>query len=516
MRSFPSAALAAVLIALVAGPPAAAMYLTPDLVQIPADRLIDNLTRQLAAAPPDLPERVRLEIALGRLHAAAWAMRSAPLLAEAPLEITIERPEIKSGPGDADALRGALAYLGGRGDSIYARLIRPDAGDAEAGCDPSKVAARWDYTGSVVLEITLAPVKGEVTIPNRAAKVRVISQDVGEDAVAACLAARVRFLDHMPGAAKAVTARARFTFAQSARPLIPFYGFGDSHVPNNVATDAADEAAREHLTAAAAAYRRAAAGDPGNAIARLGLAWVIDQSGRKDEAIAAYREAFAVAWRQEQGMTSLGLGQVPVAAEAAAYLLRLLDPDKDAAERAELTAASDKLMTLPRPVTPIVVPLGDADTLDALVDPAAGVSFDLDGSGQARPWGWTRPGAGWLVFDQTGAGEIRSGLQLFGNVSFWSFWRDGYQALAALDDDGDGLVDGDERRGLAIWEDRDGDGVSDPGEVTDLDALGITALSTRASADANGVLKSVGGVTFTDGRVRPTWDWVSDGGAPTR
>ncbi|PKN55216.1 MAG: hypothetical protein CVU56_22310 [Deltaproteobacteria bacterium HGW-Deltaproteobacteria-14] len=503
MRSFTPAALAAVALALVAAaPPAAAMYLTPDLVQIPADRLIANLTRQLDAAPADSPERVRLEIALGRLHAAAWAQRSGPLMAEAPLEVTIERPEITGGPGDANALRGALAYLGGRGGS--------------AGCDAKRVAARWDYTGSVVLEITLAAVKGEVTLPNRAAKVRVISQDVGEDAVAACLAARVRTLDHMPGAATAITARARFTFSQSTRPLIPFYGFGDSHVPPVVAAEAPGEAAQRHLTAAAAAYRRAIAAAPDSALARLGLAWVIDQAGRKDEAIAAYRETFRAAWKQERGLTSLGLGQRPIASEAAAYLWHLLDPDEDAAERAELKAAIDKLMVLPRPVTPIVIPLGAADTLAGLVDPAAAVAFDLDGSGQARPWGWTRPGAGWLVWDQAGDGAIRSGLQLFGGVSFWSFWRDGYQALAALDDDGDGLVSGHERRGLAVWEDRDGDGVSDPGEVADLDALGIESLSTRAAVDADGALKSDGGVTFSDGRVRPTWDWISEGGSPTR
>jgi hypothetical protein len=43
--------------------------------------------------------------------------------------------------------------------------------------------------------------------------------------------------------------------------------------------------------------------------------------------------------------------------------------------------------------------------------------------------------------------EITSALQLFGNVTFWMFWRDGYAAMSALDDNGDGVLSGDNCRG---------------------------------------------------------------------
>src|SRR5438445_365240 len=109
---------------------------------------------------------------------------------------------------------------------------------------------------------------------------------------------------------------------------------------------------------------------------------------------------------------------------------------------------------LPRPITPIAIPLEanlrvcDLEALDARVP------FDADGSGLRKTWSWITPKAGWLVYDPARTGEVTSALQLFGNVTFWCFWDDGYQALAALDDNGDGLLTGKELNGLAIWHDK--------------------------------------------------------------
>ena len=83
----------------------------------------------------------------------------------------------------------------------------------------------------------------------------------------------------------------------------------------------------------------------------------------------------------------------------------------------------------------------------------------------------------WLVFDKQSTGSITSGLQLFGNVTFWLFWRNGYDALRALDDDGDGRIAGAELAGLALWHDRNADGVSDRGEVRPVSEWGIVSLS---------------------------------------
>src|SRR5262249_38418792 len=157
----------------------------------------------------------------------------------------------------------------------------------------------------------------------------------------------------------------------------------------------------------------------------------------------------------------------------------------------------------------LVVPLHSDTALDQLVDPHLGVSFDLDGSGLERRWGWITPQAAWLVFDHDGRGEVTSGLQMIGGVTFWIFWENGYRALASLDDDG--MVRGEELNGLALWHDANGNGVSEPGEVKPLAAWGITALSCAYQTHATGIPFSPRGVVLADGSTRPTYDWIAPG-----
>jgi hypothetical protein len=125
-----------------------------------------------------------------------------------------------------------------------------------------------------------------------------------------------------------------------------------------------------------------------------------------------------------------------------------------------------------------------------------------------RRWTWISSRAGWLVHDPGGTGEITSALQWFGNVTFWLFWENGYQALAALDDDADGVLAGDELRDLAIWHDRNGNGTSDRGEVRPLSTHGIVALSCRYE-ESDGLMFAAmapEGVRLADGRTRPSYD----------
>jgi hypothetical protein len=182
---------------------------------------------------------------------------------------------------------------------------------------------------------------------------------------------------------------------------------------------------------------------------------------------------------------------------------------KDADEIAQLKKNSKTLQSMGRAITPIIVPLQPEARLTELVDTNAAVTFDLDGSGLPRKWGWITPKAAWLVYDSDGTGRITSGLQMFGSVTFWIFWRDGYEALSSLDDDGNGVLSGAELRGLALWQDRNRDGVSDPGEVCPLEASGITAISCTAEGNSSGMAWNPRGVTFHDGTSRPTYDWIA-------
>jgi tetratricopeptide (TPR) repeat protein len=293
-----------------------------------------------------------------------------------------------------------------------------------------------------------------------------------------------------------------------------WFGYEPRHVPFSVkpTDDAKLQAeAKQHLQMAITWYEKAVKQAPENLSAQLGLAWCVEQSGDKKQAIELYREVIKKAWEKEKDMKMAGLGWHSITGEAGGYLMPLLDADKDKVEIAEIKARSEQLARLPRPITPIAVPLRDGLTVEQLVDRSARVRFDADGSGVEKSWTWITPDAGWLVFDPQQSGQVTSALQMFGNVSFWLFWDNGYQALASLDDNGDGVLSGAELKGLAIWHDANGNGRCDPGEVRPLSAYGIVSLSCRHQAtggDKRMAAYSPEGVRFTNGKSRPTYDII--------
>ena len=121
------------------------------------------------------------------------------------------------------------------------------------------------------------------------------------------------------------------------------------------------------------------------------------------------------------------------------------------------------------------------------------VRFPLQAGVAGKLYNWKASAeAPLLVYDPARRGTADSGRELFGN---WTFggkrlaamngrsgaigqqaWRDGYEALSTLDRNGDGRIEGAEREALALWFDRNRDGVSQPGEVVPLEEAGVTAL----------------------------------------
>jgi hypothetical protein len=292
----------------------------------------------------------------------------------------------------------------------------------------------------------------------------------------------------------------------------PWFGYEPPHVPYKVAPatndDAALATAKKHLATAIQLHEKVLKLKPDHLGAQLGHAWLLEQAGKTKEAVAAYRTTIEAAWKTE-GKLQLGrLGSRYITSEGAGYLIPLLDPEKGKAEIATLRQRAEQLKRLPRPVTPIAVPLRDGLTARDIVDDRAAVVFDADGTGLRRRWTWITPQAAWLVLDRRGSGEAHSALQLLGSASFNLFWSSGYDALAALDDDGDGNLSGVELRGLALWHDADGDGVSDRGEVRPLAHWGIVVLSCRSETGRDGVVVSPRGVTFRSGATRATYDVI--------
>lgn len=290
-----------------------------------------------------------------------------------------------------------------------------------------------------------------------------------------------------------------------------WFGYNPSHVPFAV-KQTRDEAklriARQHLTKAIEWYEKVVTLAPDDLSVALGYAWCVEQSGQKQKAVKLYRKLIRIAWEKEKNLKDAGHS---ITAEAAGYLIPLLDQDKDKEHIAKLQGRITQMEMVPRAVTPVVIPLRAGLSARELEDRLANVSFDADGSGLKKSWTWITKDAGWLVYDAHGTGKISSALQMFGTVTFWMFWENGYQALASLDDNGDGTLAGEELQGLAIWQDLNGNGLSEHAEVKPLGDWCIIALSCSHVLDGNRSDRmpySPRGVFFRDGSNRPTYDII--------
>ncbi|MBN1205291.1 MAG: hypothetical protein JXB05_10235 [Myxococcaceae bacterium] len=99
-----------------------------------------------------------------------------------------------------------------------------------------------------------------------------------------------------------------------------------------------------------------------------------------------------------------------------------------------------------------------------------------------KAWDAKTGGDGVLAWDVDGDGKITSGKEIFGHVDLdgKNRFANGYEKLQKyFDKDGNGRVEGSELKGLKIWEDRNGDGTTQAGELVDLGSRGISRLSTR-------------------------------------
>ncbi|MBS2030810.1 MAG: hypothetical protein JST54_23100 [Deltaproteobacteria bacterium] len=270
------------------------------------------------------------------------------------------------------------------------------------------------------------------------------------------------------------------------------------------------------LDAAIAELERAVKLDANDVRPQVSLAWALEERAARSpnhegaaDALAAWRKVFART-KVDDAHPARGIGP-DLDLEAADGIARLLAGKSDAAsqkELAELKAYRDKTEKAPRAISPVVVLLDGSDALVPHVDSQAHRHFDLDGLDRNRAWPWLRPTAAFLAWDPDGCGRIRDGRQLFGNVTWWGLWRDGYEPLALLDDDGDGALSGDELAGLVLWTDQNSDGVSDSGEVLDVRAAGVVRIQVSPDGVRDGVTWQRAGVTMRNGKKLATYDWT--------
>jgi hypothetical protein len=265
--------------------------------------------------------------------------------------------------------------------------------------------------------------------------------------------------------------------------------------------------------------------DEGKGLYELCLACVYEEGNKvvapdwQEKAIANYLSAFQTTAPSDSKQPTkplFGLSTM-VSYEAGNSYVRLVTAR--GIKTAEKTTVSDvqkglkNLEALPpsRVVTPIVFSLKPGRTLTSLLQSEKAVSFNLDGTGKAQRYTtWTRPDTALLVWDPMGTGNITSGKQLFGGVTWWLFWESGYHALNALDDNRNGWLEGNELRGLALWFDRNGNGKSDKGEVVSITQTPIAAIATQATGKSGAAPMNGRGLRLRDGRLLPTWDWVTN------
>lgn len=132
------------------------------------------------------------------------------------------------------------------------------------------------------------------------------------------------------------------------------------------------------------------------------------------------------------------------------------------------------------PRDPIILDL-DGNGLET-VGLAANVFFDHNGDGVLTKTGWVGKHDALLVWDRNGNGSIDTGAELFGDFTplpNGTLAPNGFAALAALDENGDGIIDASDPAfaELKLWRDASQDGISQGGEFITLAEAGIVSLN---------------------------------------
>ena len=167
----------------------------------------------------------------------------------------------------------------------------------------------------------------------------------------------------------------------------------------------------------------------------------------------------------------------------------------------------DRAKTWVWPRDPIILDL-DGDGLET-VGLNANIYFDHDGDGVLTKTGWAGKDDALLVWDRNGNGRIDTGAELFGDFTpllNGTLAPNGFAALAALDANGDGVIDASDPAfaELKLWRDADQNGATGAGELISLADAGILSLNLANTLKnqnlANGnQLTREGSFTRTDG-----------------
>lgn len=130
---------------------------------------------------------------------------------------------------------------------------------------------------------------------------------------------------------------------------------------------------------------------------------------------------------------------------------------------------------------PVVLDL-DGDGVEMVRMKRSNARFDYAGDGRSDQTGWLSGDDGFLVIDRNNDGLITEASEL-SLASEDEDARTGLQGLAKMDSNGDGVVNASDARfsELRVWQDRNGNGRTDAGELMTLEEAGIVSISLAAT-----------------------------------
>jgi len=181
---------------------------------------------------------------------------------------------------------------------------------------------------------------------------------------------------------------------------------------------------------------------------------------------------------------------------------------KDPSRNLSLPDVFNRAKTWLWPRAPIILDL-DGDGLETIGLASSNVYFDFDADGVLTKTGWAGKDDALLVWDRNANGNIDTGAELFGDFTVLpngTLAPNGFAALAALDINGDGILDASDPAfaELKLWRDADQNGVTGSGELISLLDAGIVSLdlahTLKNQSLANGnTLSREGRFTRADG-----------------
>jgi VCBS repeat-containing protein len=145
------------------------------------------------------------------------------------------------------------------------------------------------------------------------------------------------------------------------------------------------------------------------------------------------------------------------------------------------TSISDLNALISTTVDPIVLDLGTPGI--SFTSVTNGASFDINSDGTKDQVAWTAGNDGFLAYDVNGSGTIENGAELFTPNFAGGHYASGLAALASLDTNADGVVNGADANfsKLLVWQDSNHNGIADTGELSSLADNGITAINLNAT-----------------------------------